>query len=457
MKATILSAAFIALSGTILNAQWTEMAPMSSTRAGHTAATLDDGSILVAGGWNYTTNVLTAEIYDVGSNAWRNVPNMSSQHYNGQSVTLDDGNVLVISGFNGTFNTEECDLFDAATETWSSGGILSQGRSFFTATKLPNGSVLVVGGFDGTDNLASCEIYDPSTNTWSAAGSIATARSYHTANLLSNGKVLITGGFNPDAGYQMSSTEIYDPSTNLWIAGPSMTTGRDFHASSELNDGRILVSGGRFFNGSVNFAYNGIEETEIYDPTTNQWSFFSFFPQGISYHKQITLTNGNVLLIAGVDSSNFSSSGGFTTSESSSYEYDFQTSSWGSRPMIQDARYEFTATAMSNSSVLVTGGVDQSVELFGSVTTLSQMKSEGLTSFIYPNPGNGLINVQFSREFKLESAQLTNLIGQVELIRIDFNATNKVIFNVNGLSKGSYLLSLQAKDGQVVNHKLIIN
>jgi N-acetylneuraminic acid mutarotase len=457
MNKKLLLFLFVAFVLNNVNAQWTSMAPMSGTRAGHTSSVLEDGNVLVAGGWNYTSNLLTAEVYDVGSNSWHSVPDMSSQHYNGEAVTLNDGNVLIISGFNGTFNTEECELFDATSETWSSGSLLTTGRSYFTATKLSNGKVLVVGGYDGTDNLSSCEIYDPELNTWSAAASLNTGRSYHTASLLADGRLLVTGGFNPNAGYQLNLVEIYNPDLDTWTAGPNLNIGRDFHAASVLSDGSVIVSGGRYFNGSMNYAYNGLMDVEKYNPTSNEWTIVSSLPQGLSYHKQVTLSNGNVLAIAGVDSSNYSSSAGFTTFASETYEYDVMTDSWTARPMLQDSRYEFAVSALGNSTALVTGGVDMSAELYGSVTNIQKTDKKEISLTVAPNPGSGIIKVISNSDIKIVDIYLIDLIGNKVAVSVNNISNNGFTFTSDAIATGCYILSIALKDGQVLNQRVILN
>ncbi|MEZ5172417.1 MAG: kelch repeat-containing protein [Bacteroidia bacterium] len=349
---------------TRIYAQWVEVTPMSTTRAGHVAAALNDGRLLVAGGWDYNSNLVSSEIYDPMSDSWTSAGDMSSEHYTAQAVTLNDGKVLVISGFTGSFNTETCEIYDPVADDWTSGGFLTYGRSTFTATKLNDGRVLVVGGYNGTENLRYCEIYDPAMNSWSLTDSLTTGRSYHTASLLADGRVIIAGGFNPNAGFQLSSTEIFDPVSNTWSEGPSMTLARDYHAASVLNDGRVLVTGGRYFNGSVNFAYNGLSETEIFDPVANNWIFDESLPTGLSYHSQVTTGDGSVLVIAGVDSSNYSSENGFTTTMGASYKYDPIAGEWSEMPLNQDSRYEMTATVLTSGDAIVTGGVDASAEPF---------------------------------------------------------------------------------------------
>jgi hypothetical protein len=437
-------------------AQWIGYPSMSTTRAGHTSTALEDGRLLVAGGWDYSINLSSAEVYDPISNAWTSVPSMDSEHYNARAVRLEDGNVLIIAGFTGVFNTEACELFNPTDNVWESAGFLSQGRSYFTATKLNDGKVLVVGGYDGTNNLNSCEIYNPQTNTWSAAASINTARSYHTANILPDGKVLIAGGFNPNAGFQLSSVEIYDPSNDSWSAGSPMIIARDYHASTIMSDGRIMVSGGRYFNGSVNYAYNGIIDVEIYDPNTQQWQFDEPLPLGLSYHEMITLEDGNILAIAGVDSSNTSDITGFTTYASSTFLYDAVAGEWTENPLLQDSRYEFSVAALSNGTVLVTGGVDASVEAFNVSTGHVNLPSEK-AALIYPNPANRLITLKsFDKQFLSSSLQLIDIYGKSISISLTIYDAKTFVINTQGIASGVYSLRFQDVEGLWHAEKVVI-
>lgn len=434
---TILALTFLSAS---LSAQWNNRSSMNSIRAGHASVAMSDGRLLVAGGWDYNSNLKTAEIYDPINDSWTVVPEMSSEHYKGAGVLLNDGNVLVIAGFTGAFNTEDCELFDVTTNTWSSAGFLSQGRSYFTATKLNDGKVLVVGGFDGTNNISSCEIYDPALNSWSAAGELAVGRSYHTANLLPDGKVIVTGGFNPNAGFQLNSTEIYDPALNTWSPGAPMISGRDYHAASVLNDGRLLVTGGRFFNGSTNYAYNGIWDTEIYNPGNNTWDFGASLPIGISYHQQVTLDDGNVIAVAGVDSSNFSDQLGFTTFASTTLLYDADAEIWTELPLNLDARYEFGLSKLTSGAVIVTGGEDDSVEGYNLDSSVGIEKSNS-SAKLYPNPASSQLFLNIEGENSIESYSIIDLRGREVVTRL-ISPAKKIAIQTNELESGYYLLRI---------------
>src|SRR5438270_3469204 len=102
------------------------------------------------------------------------------------ATLLENGKVLVAGGFNHRLNPSSlasAELYDPATGTWTNTGQLAIGRGGHTATLLPNGMVLVAGGLDSTSNpSASVELYDPATGAWAATGSLLNdARSRQTA------------------------------------------------------------------------------------------------------------------------------------------------------------------------------------------------------------------------------------------------------------------------------------
>jgi hypothetical protein len=151
---------------------------MTWPRTGHTATLLKDGRVLLAGGYNGTS-----EFRLTGST-------------NGDTLTW-----LTMNG--SILNTAE--LYDPKTKTFEPvGGInkktgqpiaaMRSARFEHTATLLANGSVLLTGGFgpDNTkpiDELNSGELFIPNKNKttlgrFASAGTMISGRALHTAVLV---------------------------------------------------------------------------------------------------------------------------------------------------------------------------------------------------------------------------------------------------------------------------------
>src|SRR2546430_3012421 len=65
---------------------------------------------------------------------------------------IPNGKVLVAGGFNGSSVLTSAELYDPVTGSWSATGTLNSECDAHTATLLSNGTVLVAGGQDSTLN-----------------------------------------------------------------------------------------------------------------------------------------------------------------------------------------------------------------------------------------------------------------------------------------------------------------
>ena len=132
--------------------------------------------------------------------SWRVTHSLNTARWLHTATLLQNGMVLVAGGFDrtGITATASAELYDPASRTWTLTGRLNIARVYHTATLLQNGMVLVAGGFDIHGNAsASAELYNPATATWTATGSLNTARLEHTVTLLQNGRnVLVAGGLD---------------------------------------------------------------------------------------------------------------------------------------------------------------------------------------------------------------------------------------------------------------------
>ncbi len=299
---------------------------MSVARSGHTATLLNNGKVLVAGGYGNGPNPASAELYDPASGTWSSTGSMSVARSNHTATLLLNGKVLVTGG-SGSGGTS-AELYDPASGTWSSTGSMSVARSNnHTATLLPNGKVLVV-GFTGA------ELYDPVSGTWNITGSMIVGCGSHTATLLPNGKVLVVGG-----GIKLVSiAELYDPTSGIWSTAGSMIVNKaHFTHTSTLLNGKVLVTGGMYDSSA-----------ELYDLVTDTWSMTGGMSVIRDSHTATLLPSGKVLIAGGRI--------GSSQTRASAELYDPASGTWSSTGSMSVTRSNHTATLLPNGNVLVAGG-----------------------------------------------------------------------------------------------------
>jgi len=244
---------------------WVLTGQMTTARAQHTATLLQNGKILVAGGWvGWAVGPVTssAELYDPVLGNWTSVGSMTNARVGHTATLLNNGKVLIAGGQNQSEhppNTlySSAELYDPATGNWTQTGSMNTSHSGHTATLLPNGFVLIAGGT--TIGTESAELYNPNTGNWTIAGPMINTRSSHTATLLTNGLVLVAGGYVN--GNATNAAELYDPLNNVWAPTGSLLQSRGEFASVLLANGCVLATGGY-----QNPPYNIFSSTEIYYP-----------------------------------------------------------------------------------------------------------------------------------------------------------------------------------------------
>jgi hypothetical protein len=150
--------------------KWTPTGSLLLGRTEATASLLPDGRVLVAGGqgWQpigpgqeeYST-FESAEIYDPATGEWTSAGSMQHPRWLHTATSLADGRVLIAGGVDGLdpdpLNAVE--VFDPTTGDFTPTRSMRDGREQATATLLADGRVLMAGG-DPTDPTY-CELYWP--------------------------------------------------------------------------------------------------------------------------------------------------------------------------------------------------------------------------------------------------------------------------------------------------------
>jgi hypothetical protein len=195
---------------------------MESARFDHTATLLDHGSaltngkVLVTGGSRPNrTRYATAELFDPATGTFTPTKgNMGSARALQTTTLLNDGTVLVAGGFrvivlNLLVDLTAAEIFDPHTgEFTPANGTMSFTRDSHTATLLNDGTVLLTGGLDRNTPLATAELFDPVSRSFTRTADMNTTRADHTATLLKDGTVLVTGGVDA-SGTALATSELY--------------------------------------------------------------------------------------------------------------------------------------------------------------------------------------------------------------------------------------------------------
>lgn len=271
------------------------------------------------------------------------------------ATTLRDGKVLIAGGFGDDRKAiDRVEIFDPASNTFSDGGRMLTGRMSHTATLLRDGRVLIAGGYNG-DYLDSVEIYDPAAGNFKPTAKMTIPRSGHVAVPLSDGKVLIAGGVGTGWTF-LAAAEIFDPATGSFSRTGEMNLERESHTATLLNDGRVLITGGHRGRRSAIVIYT---EAEIYDPRSGKFSATGSL--GIRRHKHdaVLLADGRVLIVGGSDERD--SRGAYTSVE----VFDPKTSRFLPVGDMRKGRYKLQGTSirLEDGRVLVAGGSDR-MEIF---------------------------------------------------------------------------------------------
>lgn len=285
--------------------EWRSAAALAFARTDHTATLLDDGTVLVIGGYGANMDgglgpaLATTERYDPETDRWtplRDIPTRRGFH---TATLLPDRRVLVVGGAvedgGGLRALTATEIYDPRADTWARTAPLPAPRAFHTATVLDDGRVLVVGGGELDALTANATMYDATTESWLPASRPANARTAHTATRMPSGRILVAGG-NTGNGSAVADVEVYIPETNRWTSIPAMRQRRESHTATLLDDQRLLIVGGR----EEGSAGNVLDRTELFDHRTGRWSPGPpLRTGGRADHLAILMTNGQVVIAGG--------------------------------------------------------------------------------------------------------------------------------------------------------------
>jgi hypothetical protein len=376
---------------------WTAIEPMNKLRSDYVAVALANDRVLVAGGLNGDapqSSYSSAYVYDAspGYGAWTKVGPMGLARTGASAALLPDGRVLVAGGY-----------FHVEPKSMNLGAPLADLAAYHPLSPTGDPRLFDVEPPFGGAALATAEIFDPATGSWSTTGPMKYARYGATAVSLSDGRVLIVGSSDTTRGgylvgvdgHAFDTAEVYDPAggtfklvsrlpdfdraalqklaapgadplpadsapltggtlvptrdggavligaTRYWKHLADMTQSFRFDAATgnwteigqtyvfvgepgpvpfwtpgapnlngaivaSLTDGRVLVAGGQGPNEYGQTGFNETKTTDVaqfYDPASNTWSAAPPMPGPQSGGAAVALTDGSVLLVGGPNNS----------------------------------------------------------------------------------------------------------------------------------------------------------
>lgn len=271
---------------------WIESASPEAAR-GEAACAVDDGSLLLAGGFvDGPGNQVTAsvEVYDRTSDAWSPAPDLPTPVHHTQ-VAAVDGTFYVLGGYVGP-------------------------------------------GFTPTNGAWS---WTPGEEDWSMVASLPVARGAGGA-AVADGRVVLAGGVGAD-GELIAQVDLYDPANDTWRQGPELPTPRDHLAVAAVGD-TVVAANGRMQSFETN-----TERVETWNTSRDAWTRGVDAPTARG-GLDGTAWNGTLVVAGGEES-------GGTFDEAEAYE---PGGNWSRLPAMPTARHGLCVAAMADGVHTVTGG-----------------------------------------------------------------------------------------------------
>jgi hypothetical protein len=200
---------------------------MSRERIAHSASTLPNGKILIAGGISLNgffrlpgmTN--RCEIFDAKTNRFSGASSLPFSTAAHSQITLKSGRILVVGGAKSSLlitdakPIKDAARYDETTGRWTRMGSLAVARTLPSLARLTDGRVMVIGGAQGTLDkptaTASCEFFDPSTGRFLTAKPLGISRAGAPAISLFEGQIFVVGGGTGQGSKSINTGEMYFP------------------------------------------------------------------------------------------------------------------------------------------------------------------------------------------------------------------------------------------------------
>lgn len=212
-------------------------------RYGHTSTLLPNGKVLVTGGYRTgvtITSFNTAELYDPTTGLFTSTGNLNYPRRLHNATLLNDGTVLIIGGWDSQDNkVTTAEIFNPATGLFTSLTNSScQSSNRETSVLLTSKKVFIA----DTGSYGNLQLFDLSSGNCTIIQLSLGELSGFSIALLNDGRLLLAGG-RSTSGYARN-LNIFNPNSNIINYVGNMSKAKYYPITVDLKDGRVLISGG---------------------------------------------------------------------------------------------------------------------------------------------------------------------------------------------------------------------
>lgn len=203
-----------------------------------------------------------------------------------QAIVLQDGRVLLVGGWagEGGLDTDDVDLVDPARGKVESIPLNLLADAAASGASLGTGGAIICGGArvpGETATLSSkCQIVNLQGSVRDGAP-LPVPLAHHAMTPVGDGQVLVTGGYTAAGPFEAdaelaatSSAYLYDLESDTWTQVDDLQNARSQHRGIPLSDGRVLIVGGVPLDGIFQLPQSEDEFScpELYEPESRSFT-----------------------------------------------------------------------------------------------------------------------------------------------------------------------------------------
>jgi Domain of unknown function (DUF1929)/Bacterial Ig-like domain (group 2)/Glyoxal oxidase N-terminus/Kelch motif len=225
--------------------------------------------------------------------------------------------------------------------------LFCSGQSF-----LSDGRLMIVGGMNDETypppkGIYTVTFFDPRTNTWSQGPPMSYARWYPTTVPMPDGTIFVLGGTDQNGAKIQVATESYNPGTNTWTELPLSAyepkPPDNYPLMTVLDSGKVFYAAPR-------------QDSQMYNPATQSWTFVSNMNLGKRYHAAVALLSGSqkVMVVGGAGS--MATNGADPTNTTEVIDFSAASPAWSYAAPMNIARYNANLVYLADGTLLTVGG-----------------------------------------------------------------------------------------------------